>query len=248
MMHEFRLPSLTEPSLSKIPIDKKPAKDIWAICKILKKPNSMAQRALSHPWGPQSTATTSSQFASESSSCSEEVAIPITQLNSQQCLQGRQQKPNNRQDGSSSKVINFKCSPSLTHQSDKDNHNCPVTLPFKTQTLQHMSGATSLLLSITPGIINSIYEASPNIRFGQTEPCNGYEVDWVIGTNGGIENSDEDPYTRTGTEYSTGSECGIRQKIKFPFDLLGDPSDNWTSNINMPCEFPLTPNSYSHVQ
>lgn len=106
-------------------------------------------RSLHFPWGPQSTATTSSQFASESSSCSEEVAIPITQLNSQQCLQGRQQKPNNRQDGSSSKVINFKCSPSLTHQSDKDNHNCPVTLPFKTQTLQHMSGATSLLLSIT---------------------------------------------------------------------------------------------------
>uniref|UniRef100_A0A0D9XDP0 NAC domain-containing protein n=1 Tax=Leersia perrieri TaxID=77586 RepID=A0A0D9XDP0_9ORYZ len=83
-------------------------------------------------------------------------------------------------DGSSCKVINFQCSPSLTHQSDKDNHSCPVTLLFETQTLLTLSVATSPLLRITPGITNGIYEASSNIAFGQAESCNGYEVEWVI--------------------------------------------------------------------
>ncbi|KAK8652483.1 hypothetical protein V6N13_126515 [Hibiscus sabdariffa] len=40
MMHEFRLPSLSDKTLS--------ANDSWAICRIFRKINSMAQRALSH--------------------------------------------------------------------------------------------------------------------------------------------------------------------------------------------------------
>ncbi|PPD99287.1 hypothetical protein GOBAR_DD03688 [Gossypium barbadense] len=40
MMHEFRLPSLSDKTLS--------ANDSWAICKIFRKTNCMAQRALSH--------------------------------------------------------------------------------------------------------------------------------------------------------------------------------------------------------
>lgn len=222
--------------------------DAWAICRIFKKPSSMAQRALSHSWGPQSTATTqpdllsalqsiqASHFAMESSSFSAEVAIPSNRFNSQQRLQGRQQqKLNNSQDISSCKVINFNCSPSLTHLSDKDIHGGPIILPFETQTLQKSSDVTAVLLSTAPGIINSMNEASPNTEFGQTESCNGYAVDWVIDTNGGIGNRDEDPYTRKpGNGYNTGNECGIPRKIKFPFDLGVDPSDDWTRN--MPCE------------
>ncbi|CAJ1932088.1 unnamed protein product [Sphenostylis stenocarpa] len=50
MMHEFRLPSLTD-SLSSKYIDKTiPANESWAICRIFKKTNSTAQRALSHSW------------------------------------------------------------------------------------------------------------------------------------------------------------------------------------------------------
>ncbi|KAL2349251.1 hypothetical protein Fmac_003251 [Flemingia macrophylla] len=50
MMHEFRLPSLTD-SLSPKYIDKTiPANESWAICRIFKKTNSTAQRALSHSW------------------------------------------------------------------------------------------------------------------------------------------------------------------------------------------------------
>ncbi|KAK7251889.1 hypothetical protein RIF29_35485 [Crotalaria pallida] len=52
MMHEFRLPSLTDSSSSpKKYLDKTiPANDSWAICRIFKKTNATAQRALSHSW------------------------------------------------------------------------------------------------------------------------------------------------------------------------------------------------------
>ncbi|KAI3816683.1 hypothetical protein L1987_16386 [Smallanthus sonchifolius] len=52
MMHEFRLPSLTDHTApSKRFLEKTiPANDSWAICRIFKKASSTAQRTLSHSW------------------------------------------------------------------------------------------------------------------------------------------------------------------------------------------------------
>lgn len=52
MMHEYRLPSLNESSATKRPLDKNfiPANESWAICRIFKKTNTSAQRALSQTW------------------------------------------------------------------------------------------------------------------------------------------------------------------------------------------------------
>ncbi|KAK9741113.1 hypothetical protein RND81_03G082700 [Saponaria officinalis] len=52
MMHEFRLPSLSDSSgpPKKLFDTTLPPNDSWAICRIFKKTNSMAQRALSHSW------------------------------------------------------------------------------------------------------------------------------------------------------------------------------------------------------
>ncbi|XP_061355447.1 putative NAC domain-containing protein 94 [Gastrolobium bilobum] len=51
MMHEFRLPSLTDSLSPKKFIDKTiPVNESWAICRIFKKTNSTAQRAVSHSW------------------------------------------------------------------------------------------------------------------------------------------------------------------------------------------------------
>ncbi|ESW23219.1 hypothetical protein PHAVU_004G028300 [Phaseolus vulgaris] len=53
MMHEFRLPCISDSAPSKKLSDKSlPPTDSWAICRIFKKTNSlsMAQKALSHPW------------------------------------------------------------------------------------------------------------------------------------------------------------------------------------------------------
>jgi hypothetical protein len=170
----------------------------------------------------------------ESSSCSAEVAIPVNQFNSQHYFQGRQQqKLNSSQNGSSYKVINFNRGPSLTHLSEKGIHSNPIILPFETQTLQRSPDA--VLLSIAPGIINSMNEASPDTEFEQLEQCDGYAVDWDIDTTGGTGNRDEDPYTRKPDNgYVTGNECGVPRKIKFPFDLGLDSSDDWTCNV--PCE------------
>ncbi|KAI4352581.1 hypothetical protein L6164_006818 [Bauhinia variegata] len=89
MMHEFRLPSLSDSSASpKKLLDKSlPPRDSWAICKIFKKTNSMsmAQKALSHSWMnhlPESMVsdilnqgtTNSNQFInSENISCTTEI-------------------------------------------------------------------------------------------------------------------------------------------------------------------------------
>ncbi|XP_019170622.1 PREDICTED: putative NAC domain-containing protein 94 [Ipomoea nil] len=59
MMHEFRLPSLSDISTPKRCLDKNiPPNDAWAICRIFKKANSNAQRALSHSWVVSSPPTT----------------------------------------------------------------------------------------------------------------------------------------------------------------------------------------------
>ncbi|PWZ13147.1 Protein FEZ [Zea mays] len=116
MMHEYRLPSLGDPSRpNKTPKDKNiPADDAWAICRVFKKPNSVAQRVLSRSWGPASIATAdpellpalqsiqASRFALETSTCS------ANRFNSQQ-----QQNLSSSQDGSSCKVITFNRSPYL---------------------------------------------------------------------------------------------------------------------------------------
>ncbi|CAL5081434.1 unnamed protein product [Urochloa decumbens] len=257
MMHEYRMPSLNDPSLLKTPKDKNiPVNDAWCICRIFRKPSSMAQRVLSHSWGPQSVATTepellsalqsiqASHFALESSSCS------ANQFTSQHCLQGRQQqKLNSSLDGSSCKVINFNRSPSLPELSDKDIHSSPIILPFETQSLQKSSAVTSVLLSMAPGIVNSMNEALPNTEMEQLGPSYGYTDDWGIDANGGIGNKDDDPYTRKpGNGYSSGTEVGIPRKIKFPFDLGLDSQDEWTSSIpcdSFPCPRPPTEMSNS---
>ncbi|XP_075497472.1 protein FEZ-like [Primulina tabacum] len=61
MMHEFRLPSIPDAvSPSKKILDNNlPANDSWAICRIFKKINSMAHRALCNSWAPSLTETTS---------------------------------------------------------------------------------------------------------------------------------------------------------------------------------------------
>ncbi|XP_051212108.1 protein FEZ [Lolium perenne] len=146
MMHEFRLPSLADPSLLKRPIDKNiPVNDSWTICRIFKKTSSMAERALSQTWGTPMPGESgkdlfsgmqsvqASHFVFESSSRSGQVAAAsgCQFITSNYGFQGQQnfQKPRDTQDGSSSKVISFSCSDSPSMEVQKG----PVFLPFQTQ-------------------------------------------------------------------------------------------------------------------
>ncbi|TYG36753.1 hypothetical protein ES288_D13G088600v1 [Gossypium darwinii] len=72
MMHEFRLPSLADSAPPKIFLEKTlPPNDAWAICRIFKKTNSTAQRALSQSRVSQVPETSSS-------SISELPSMPLT--------------------------------------------------------------------------------------------------------------------------------------------------------------------------
>jgi hypothetical protein len=106
----------------------------------------MAKRGLSHSWGHPFPGATeaemfsafqtvqASELALESSSCSLQVAppAPSSQFTSRHGLQGQQSNP--AVEGSSCKLINFNCSPSLEPQ------NCPFIFPFEMPTSQKDTG------------------------------------------------------------------------------------------------------------
>ncbi|OEL25114.1 Protein FEZ [Dichanthelium oligosanthes] len=127
----------------------------------------------------------------------------------------------------------------------------PKTPKTKNIPANKSSAVTSVLLSMAPGIVNSMNEALPNTETEQLEPSYGYTNDWGIDANGGIGNKDgDDPYTRKpGDGYSSGTECGIPRKIKFPFDLGVDSPDDWTRSMqcdSLPCPPPPTEMSNSN--
>ncbi|CAO2206837.1 unnamed protein product [Urochloa humidicola] len=238
MMHEFRLPSLNDPSLPKRPIDKTiPLNDSWTICRIFKKTSSMAQRALSHTWGPPLPGATeaemfaafqsvqASEFALESSSCSLQAAPPAlaSQFTSRHGLQGQQQqnKVNNPSlDGSSCKLINFNCNQSLEPQ------NFPISnFPFEVQTSQKTTAAAPMFFSTQPD-----------------HHLSGFVVDSSADVNGGIGSRSQDSSTRkpggNGFNMNNGDWEAVG-RINFPFDLGADSSEDWRCNI--PWESFLSP-------
>lgn len=235
MMHEFRLPSLADPSLPKRPIDKNiPLNDSWTICRIFKKTSSMAQRAMSHTWGPPLATeqhifsamqpVQASHFPLESSSCSLQVAAaPASQFTGKYDFQGQQQqfqKPNNAQDGSSCKVISFNCPP-------LEAQKCPIILPFQAQPPQKPDDAA-------PPQPFDIME------FGQPEQVTGFVIDSSADVNAGMNTRNQDSSTRKpGNALNMNTEWEAPGKLNFPFDLGADSPDDWKCNI--PWESFLSP-------
>ncbi|EES13897.1 hypothetical protein BDA96_07G148900 [Sorghum bicolor] len=230
MMHEFRLPSLTDPSLPKRPIDKTiPLNDSWTICRIFKKTSSMAQRALSHTWGPPLPGATeadmftalqsvqASEFALESSLQVAPLA-PAGQFTSRHGQHHHQQKGNNNPslDGSSCKLINFNnSSPSEEH------HNFPITFPFEVQEAPQKAAA-----------------AAAPIFFGAhpAHHLSGFVVDSSADVNGGGiggRSQDSSSTRKPSNGFSTNSsDWGeTAGRINFPFDLGADSSEEWRCNI-----------------
>ena len=209
--------------------------DSWTICRIFKKTSSMAQRALSHTWGPPLPGATeaemfsafqsvqASEFALESSSCSLQVSPPppANQLTSRHGLQGQQQQQNKVNnpslDGSSCKLINFNCSQSLEPQ------NFPITFPFEVQTSQKTTAAAPMFFSTQP------------------DHLGGFVVDSSADVNGGIGSRSQDSSTRKpGNGFSmNNSDWEAVGRINFPFDLGADSSEDWRFNI--PWESFLSP-------
>ncbi|KAF6998918.1 hypothetical protein CFC21_015000 [Triticum aestivum] len=238
MMHEFRLPSLADPSLPKRPIDKTiPLNDSWTICRIFKKTSSMAaQRTLTHTWEPPLPGATkqdlfsamqASHFASESSSSSLQVAAtaPSSQFDRKYGFQGQQQfqKPNNTQEGGSScKVISFNCSPSPQILKG------PIILPFQTQ----------------PPSQKPVPHTAPpffiGTQFGQPEQITGFVTGSSEDVNAEMSCRDQESSTmKHGDTSRMKNEWEAPGRLNFPFDLGADSSDDWECNI--PWESFLSP-------
>ncbi|KAF2946940.1 hypothetical protein DAI22_02g331700 [Oryza sativa Japonica Group] len=185
MMHEFRLPSLTDPSLpQKKPLEKIiPPNDSWAICRIFKKTNSTAQRALSHSW-----------VSPPLSSTNEAYTAPVSQTT--QRSQHTSDNTSSVMTDAISSTIQFtgssylpstvpSCHNPLSMIDSNSRPDASVPLPSPVAEHQTMGILSAIPLDITAGIdiASMVFNASSftlpnmdrmtaNIEFGQPQKCN----------------------------------------------------------------------------
>ncbi|XVF43113.1 hypothetical protein PTKIN_Ptkin02bG0014400 [Pterospermum kingtungense] len=251
MMHEFRLPSLTDHSAAspKRFLDKSlPVNESWAICRIFKKTNSTAQRALSQSWVSSSpilpeTSNGTSQLSSEN--------IPLTATKT--C---------------SSSTVQFNHNTDLLQTSNSSTTTaafCPLDfVPYKPTTMgkppqlpmsngdlaslifapldqpsspaKSAADVTSMLLNMSSSMLGDYYG-------GSQDHCNGFsgstlphETQGNMIDNGDHENSLFKSLNASHVDDQWGT---VRSNIGFPFGLpfpmsnMGDawkPSMTWDSS------------------
>ncbi|XP_009403167.2 protein FEZ [Musa acuminata AAA Group] len=257
MMHEFRLPSLTDSSLFKRPLDKNiPANDSWAICRIFKKTNSVAQRALSHSWvSPQPEATEpdlfsisraahSIHFGSEMVSCITEAgSAPAIQVG---CSSQQQQQHNTI---ISYPPLDFSCYRpiDLGHCRPSPGVQMPTNFTFSPAEMQLTSkctmDVTSMLLNLSPAILGDVEKASHMDFLQQPQQCNEFAVDLPpLETNANFRHQVEEVPMKKMV-----NACGLnsnrwggsrKSSVDFPFGLPTMFSDEWKPNL------PLNSSSY----
>ncbi|XP_068636337.1 protein FEZ-like [Aristolochia californica] len=260
MMHEFRLPSVSDPTHPKRPIDKNlPASDSWAICRIFKKTNSMAQRALSHSWvspGPEtstgdifSQVTQGTQFAVENISCASETgsANHFSCNDLQHCctttsFPSIEIPPY--------KAINQTCKLPLHPISSTE---IPATFLFSPLDMpaQSKCGAdfSSMLLNLSPSVLGDVGKSYGSIDFGsQQESNSNFAVTLPVGMNGNLGSGEaETCFTKTPESSHVSNQWVSRRTISFPFNLTSNLSDAWKPNLQWdspPCPSEMS-TSYS---
>ncbi|KAM3358989.1 putative NAC domain-containing protein 94 [Capsicum galapagoense] len=188
MMHEFRLPSITDSTAPKRFLDKHiPPNDSWAICRIFKKANSNAHRALSHSWvsppplpQAQSNTTLSHDFlASSHFSNSDEMSLFIHKTNTTSPIQFNdlQNSSNNLASFSTLDLPLYKTLNSISSYNNKppqqisiSNHHDPITTSytFSSSCVENMNNidASSLLLNMSSSIFGDYSIALPESMEG----------------------------------------------------------------------------------
>ncbi|KAI0507014.1 hypothetical protein KFK09_013132 [Dendrobium nobile] len=242
MMHEFRLPSLNDHSISKRSMDKNfiPANEAWAICRIFKKTNTAAHRALSHSWVsslPEATdfhkfslpyAINVAQFGSENISCAREIGSLI-QFG---CSSSFEQHTN---------AVTY---PSLDVPTFKPINwiNClspemPTTFTFSPQETSNDSkpsiDATSMLPNVSAAVLRDLEKPSPSINFGQPQQSSGFTATFPLEDYGnlGIEEEVMMVKKTTSSMCVSNNQLGNMRTMNFPFNLEPNPSDEWKPNL-----------------
>ncbi|XP_008230759.1 PREDICTED: protein FEZ [Prunus mume] len=252
MMHEFRLPSLSESAAPpKKLLDKSlPANDAWAICRIFKKTNSMAQRALSHSWGspfPEPTAASGllnqgahcTQFSSENMSCTTDIGSSI-QFWSNNDLQQASNASYSAFDTLPYKPIN----PTGSKPSIFDADQFPNGFMFSPG---EMSGP------ISPALIGDLSNATGSIDFdgSQQQQFSGFSINLSQNQmQGNMETGENEGGFRKNLSSSTShannnnnnGQWGSIRPIAFPFSLASD-DDAWKPTL--PSDSPPCPSDMS---
>ncbi|KAL5981152.1 hypothetical protein ACLOJK_029072 [Asimina triloba] len=248
MMHEFRLPSLTDSNSNKKPVDKTiPANDAWAICRIFKKTNSMAQRALSQSWVSSLPETSGSdvfsqivhgtQFTPENFSCSSQAGSSI-HFGCNSDLQ--QSSP-----GPSFSVLEIPSYKPLNPSVYK-----PPMLPISMAEIPpgfmfapldvpvppkcHIDVA-SVLLNLSPSMLGDVSKGPSTIDFGQHQQCNSNSNNnnsFTVSLPQEVHvNDGEEKEEATISTCHMNSQWGSNKNVNFPFNLPSDLSDEWKSNL-----------------
>ncbi|KAK8533952.1 hypothetical protein V6N13_028370 [Hibiscus sabdariffa] len=238
MMHEFRLPSMSDstPPSKKLLDRTLPANEAWAICRIFKKTSSMAQRTLSHTWMSSLPESVPSDILPCGASCTTEIGstMPLgTNGELQGCTAGV-----SALDMTSHKSFHQTVyRPSPFHVSNGDLHN---NLMFSQ--LDNMSGssskctadASSMLLN--PPMISNISKASASTNFGGQQFWIGLPQE--MQGNGGVAESEE------GTAKNSDSIPDYNHlSMGFPFRLSPTMADSWKPNL--PWDSPQCPSEMS---
>ncbi|KAF8390212.1 hypothetical protein HHK36_024735 [Tetracentron sinense] len=261
MMHEFRLPSLTDSAPPKRPIDKHlPANDSWAICRIFKKINSMAQRALSHSWVsslPEINASDiltqgapCTQFSSENISCMTDARSAI-----QFCCNNELQQSSTTSFSPIDHVPSYKpvsqtvCKPSLLPIS---NGEFPASFMFSPFEMSAPTKCTvdsaSMLLNLSPSILGDVGKTSESIDFGgMQQHYNGFSITLPQEMQGNMGTGEETCLRKNPNTNLVNNQWGTIRSIEFPFSLPSNLPEAWKPNVQWdspPCPSELS-TSYS---
>ncbi|RZC69917.1 hypothetical protein C5167_033049 [Papaver somniferum] len=259
MMHEFRLPSLTDSTALKRPIDKNlPPNDAWAICRIFKKTNSMAQKALSHSWVSPVPETTQSDVLTYGTNCTqfspENLSCTTDQGRSSaiQYCSNKDFTPTSSTSFSPSEFHSYEpMNPAVYKPTQHPISNGEVLPGFASFPPLDMAGSAkysvdvaSLLLNLSPALLGDVSKSSESIDFGGTEQrtSNGFSTNLVQemqGNMGTVEEDEDSCLRKSNQNVATGNQWGTARSVGYPFDL----PDAWKTNF--PWESPPCPSEMS---
>ncbi|KAK7362293.1 hypothetical protein VNO77_04403 [Canavalia gladiata] len=262
MMHEFRLPSLSHSSSSpnKHLDNIIPPNESWAICRIFKKTNATAQRALSHSWISPSPETTTSdhmltndidnhQFCPSSMPLTKKISIANQLYNVDH---------NNTQHSNTSS--------STQCPSDVDSYNKPnmnpllykpldrlpisngdlstgliFSSPLETSTTSAKSSmdVSTLLFSMSSSILGDFSKTSEGTASnlsGLEEHSNGYQTQLLreMQLQGTIGNQDDNVLVKipnVNVPRVDDQQIETLRSIGFPFSMPFNVGDAWKSNL-----------------
>ncbi|KAH7839121.1 hypothetical protein Vadar_021998 [Vaccinium darrowii] len=237
MMHEFRLPSVPDSASTKKIFDKNlPANEAWAICRIFKKTNSTAQRALSHSWVSPIPETTSSMLnlgphsthlSSETLfSCTTDVGS-ATQLCNNYDLQQVSTASFSPLDVPSYKPMN----PTVHKTSPFPTGFIFSPLEMSEPTTKNTFGSSSIFCDPAPALLD-ISKNTGSIDFHEPQRqlnCFSISSQDMQGSIGGLE--DDMGLRKYSSEGRDSNGWGNIRSFVFPFSLPPDLPDEWKPSL-----------------